>query len=283
MADAFDLFRLWWAAVPGRLGSATVDKYRYEVFAAYAKMGKHPATVLTREIEAHLGDLRPQHASLRRAALSDFHKWLVIHGYRPDNPLEDLRKIRIGKQKVRRAWSEEELWRTVFAALWMGTGPKDRGSGYQLAYMILAQYGLCLRPGEVVALSKDRIVLNGVGSCAHITNTKTGIDRTVPVVGVAREALERLVELTPETSSRLIHFGRPHYWQKVHTAALLAGVPPEKCRPYSLRHTGATHLAERGVQPRVIAEILGHSDLRHVMTYAAPTSEEMRQALSKLG
>lgn len=279
--DAFELYRLWWADVPTRLGTATVKQYRREAFAACADLGKHPLDVKVGDIDRHLGELRPQHASLRRAALADFFGWMERRGHRPDNPLKEAKKARVGRQKVKRGWTEEELFRVFQAAIWIGHYGR-RGTGVDVAWAILAQYGLCLRPGEICRLAKSQINLNGRSSCVYITDTKTGNDRIVPVVGPARVALENLLELTPATSAYIINVGTTRYWELVSAAARLAGLAPEKCRPYALRHTGATHLAERGVHPRLIAEILGHVDLRHVMTYTQPNDAALRAALLTL-
>jgi site-specific recombinase XerD len=280
--DAFELYRLWWADVPTRLGTATVKQYRREVFAACADLGRHPLDVKVGDIDRHLGELRPQHASLRRAALADFFGWMERRGHRPDNPLKEARKAKVGRQKVKRGWTEEELFRVFQAAIWIGHYGR-RGTGVDVAWAILAQYGLCLRPGEICRLAKSQISLNGRSSCVYITDTKTGNDRIVPVVGPARVALEALLELSPATSAYIINVGTTRYWELVSAAARLAGLAPEKCRPYALRHTGATHLAERGVHPRLIAEILGHVDLRHVHIYTQPTDAALREALGKLG
>jgi site-specific recombinase XerD len=281
--DAFDLFRAWWADVPLRLGPTTCKLYRREVFAASADMGKHPATILTRDLERHLGELRPQHASLRRAALMDFYRFLERKGHRPDNPLAPIKSPKIGRTKVRRGLSEEELYRLWNAALLLGSHPGTRGlAGEGLGWAILAQYGLCLRPGELCSLAKSRVSLNGTSSCAYIVETKTGNDRAIPVVGIARTALDALMELSPPTSNRLIHVGTKRYYELVHAAAQAAGLPPEKCRPYALRHSGATRMAEKGVHVRVIAEILGHTDLRATLTYTQPSDESMIEALETL-
>ena len=283
VGDAFDLFRAWWADIPGRLGAVTCKVYRREVFAACADLGKHPATVLTRDLERHLGELRPQHASLRRAALMDFFRWLERKGHRPDNPLESIPSPKVGRKRVRRGLSEEELFRLWNAALVLGQHTGTKGlAGEGLAWAILAQYGLCLRPGELVNLTKSHVNLNGARSYVEVTQTKTGNDRIVPVVGIARTALDALVALSPASSNRLIHIGGTRYWELVHAAAQIAGLPPEKQRPYALRHAGATRLAERGVHPRLIAEILGHTDLRAMWTYTQPGDPDILEALRKL-
>lgn len=279
--DSFTLYRAWWADIPSRLGTTTVRTYRREVFAALADMGKDPLTLASRDIHRLLGAMRPQHASLRRAALADFFGWVARQGYRTDNPLDDAPKIRVGRTKVRRGWTEEELFRAWCAAVHLGHNG-HRGNGWDVAWTMVAQACLCLRPGEIVRLTKSRCNLNGSSSCVYITDTKTGHDRIVPVVALARVALDQLVELSSPDSDRLVMVGTTRYWEQVSAAARYAGLPPEKCRPYALRHTGATMLAERGVHPRVIAEILGHRDLRHVMVYTQPGDEQLRGALAKL-
>lgn len=51
---------------------------------------------------------------------------------------------------------------------------------------------------------------------------------------------------------------------------------------HDLRHTAATRLADNGADPFVIAEILGHSDLRMTKRYTHATDLRKRQALEKL-
>jgi len=45
----------------------------------------------------------------------------------------------------------------------------------------------------------------------------------------------------------------------VHRALNLAGLPV--VRIHDLRHTAATHLLRRGVHPKVVQELLGHSTI----------------------
>lgn len=280
--DAFDLFRAWWADVPTRLGPTTCDEYRREVFSTFAALGKHPATVLTRDLERHLGERRPQHASLRRAALMDFFRWLERKGHRPDNPLAPIPSPKVARNRIKRGLTEEELFRLWNAALLLGLHPGMKGlAGEGLGWAILAQYGLCLRPGELCSLAKSDLSLNGSRSCVTITETKTGNDRVVPVVGIARVALDALLALSPPTSNRLVHVGTKRYYELVHAAAGIAGLAPEKARPYALRHTGATHMKQRGVADIWIAQILGHSDLRTLATYVVG-DQELAAALRKL-
>jgi integrase len=49
-----------------------------------------------------------------------------------------------------------------------------------------------------------------------------------------------------------------------------------------LRHTAATRLADAGVNVVVIAEILGHSDIRTTKRYSHAMEESKREAVEKL-
>lgn len=53
-------------------------------------------------------------------------------------------------------------------------------------------------------------------------------------------------------------------------------------RFHDLRHTAATRLADAGADPFVIAEILGHSDLRMTKRYTHATDQWKRHALEQL-
>jgi integrase len=56
----------------------------------------------------------------------------------------------------------------------------------------------------------------------------------------------------------------------------------ENFRFHDLRHTTATRLAELGVEPFTIADILGHQDLRSTKRYTHSTSKSKRNAIVQL-
>lgn len=54
---------------------------------------------------------------------------------------------------------------------------------------------------------------------------------------------------------------------------------PETTRFYDLRHTFATLMLEQGENPKVVQEILGHSQITHTMdTYSHVTPNMQREA-----
>ncbi len=59
---------------------------------------------------------------------------------------------------------------------------------------------------------------------------------------------------------------------------------PETTRFYDLRHTFATLMLEQGENPKVVQEILGHSQITHTMdTYSYVTPNMQRAAFARLG
>jgi integrase len=55
----------------------------------------------------------------------------------------------------------------------------------------------------------------------------------------------------------------------------------ERLVPYSLRHGRATELTERGMQTRLLADLLGHSQERTTARYQHPRKQAVRDALLK--
>ena len=115
----------------------------------------------------------------------------------------------------------------------------------------------------------------------HVRQTKTDRDRVVPMNREVREMLERqpkasgYVFPSPKTGGRLIDI--KHKFDEARTAA---GI--KDFRFHDLRHTAATRLADAGVNVVVIAEILGHSDIRTTKRYSHAMEEAKREAMEKL-
>ena len=67
-----------------------------------------------------------------------------------------------------------------------------------------------------------------------------------------------------------------YHWRKVTDALEISKTP------YALRYTFATRLARNGTPPKVIADLLGHSDLKTVMCYMNKTFEDHLSAVLSL-
>ena len=67
----------------------------------------------------------------------------------------------------------------------------------------------------------------------------------------------------------------------VHLSLKAAELP--RIRVHDLRHAFGTGLAENGVDPKTIMELMGHSDLRMTMRYLHTSDEKKKEAVAKLG
>lgn len=74
--------------------------------------------------------------------------------------------------------------------------------------------------------------------------------------------------LTPQVVNRRL----AHY-------ASAAGLDPAATTPHSLRHTFATRAAETGEGIEVVAQLLGHADVRTTMIYAQISDERRRRTI----
>lgn len=274
--DFFTLFRRWKADAAVRLGPATIKQYRRYLIATAAEIGKDPCNMSSKELKQYLGALRPQYGQQTRNALQDFYEFAIRKGHLSENPVASVSVKMRGKRKLKRGLTHEELVRLLIAAV---STTNKWFDGTRLAWTILCQYSLGLRPGEICRLSRDRIRLNGSSSAVEIVDTKTGNDRLLPIGPLAREAITELLE---HSGNRLVTVGTAAYWEKVRRAGALADLPPEKRRPYALRHTFATHLIEAGVPARHVAELMGHSDMRAIWGYSVPDRAVLESALEKL-
>lgn len=142
-------------------------------------------------------------------------------------------------------------------------------------------YGLGLRVSELVAmrttdpLDGDFLKVRGKGAK----------DRTVPIGGSARRALDRY-----------LHSGRAELEGDATGDALWLGVRGRalddrgvrrvvrRCLgsyPHALRHSFATHLLENGADLRSVQDLLGHAELATTQIYTAVTRKHMTETYER--
>ena len=71
------------------------------------------------------------------------------------------------------------------------------------------------------------------------------------------------------------HYDLPSYWREARNKVY----PNMTAGMYALRHTFATTLARNGAPAKVIADLLGHTDLKMVMRYMNTTYEDHLKAI----
>jgi integrase len=121
-----------------------------------------------------------------------------------------------------------------------------------------------LRLGEVLKLTPES-VRNGA---LHLTDTKNGMDRVVPIL----PGLEpHLAQLPFGAGWRNVYRG----WERARKKAKLS------IRYHDLRHMVGTALHEAGEGQRTIMDILGHKSIQTSARYIHPSQETNRAALER--
>ncbi len=134
-------------------------------------------------------------------------------------------------------------------------------------------WGSGLRISEALGLRQADAPL---GEVVRVTG-KGGKQREVPVLPVAREAVEQYRALCPHAPERgaALFLGArggplsPRLLQKAMAAARMALGLPASATPHALRHSFATQLLAAGGDLRAVQELLGHASLSTTQVYTA--------------
>ncbi len=237
-----------------------------------------------RDVRAFLASRRGEGVGSRSlartlSALRMFYKFLERRGY--------------GKNDAIRAVALPKLPHSVPKPL---TAPKatalvegtDIGSPDQPEWIsardtaVLALlYGSGLRISEALTLKRKDAPTKGRDMLR--VHGKGGKTRVVPVLPIAREAVELYLKLCPmglgsddplfvgaygkQLSPRIIQL-------KIARARAALGLP-ETATPHALRHSFATHLLGAGADLRAIQELLGHASLSTTQGYTEVDREHL--------
>ena len=143
-------------------------------------------------------------------------------------------------------------------------------------------YGSGLRISEALTLKRKDAPTKGRDMLR--VHGKGGKTRVVPVLPIAREAVELYLKLCPmrqgssddplfvgaygkQLSPRIIQL-------KIARARAALGLP-ETATPHALRHSFATHLLGAGADLRAIQELLGHASLSTTQGYTEVDREHL--------
>lgn len=158
-----------------------------------------------------------------------------------------------------------------------GTDPEDLRDRALLEML----YGLGLRVSELAGMSMDD-PLDGEFLRVRGKGSK---DRTVPIGGAARRALDQYrrsgrEQLAEDKAGNALWIGvrggalDDRGIRRVVRARLGA-------YPHALRHSFATHLLENGADLRSVQELLGHAELATTQIYTAVTRKHMAETYER--
>ncbi|WP_413720756.1 tyrosine recombinase XerC [Silicimonas sp. MF1-12-2] len=141
------------------------------------------------------------------------------------------------------------------------------------AAVVTLLYGCGLRISEALSLTGRDLPL---GETLRIRG-KGGKERIVPVIPVARRAVNSYLEACPhdpEPDAPLFRGARggalnARLIQKVMEQARAQLGLPATATPHAMRHSFATHLMNAGGDLRTIQELLGHASLSTTQAYTA--------------
>ncbi len=171
---------------------------------------------------------------------------------------------------------------------------KSQHKAKMIRYILIIGYYTGMRPAEIVALnpediSNDEIKINkAVGSTSTdklaIITTKTPQSiRTVPIHEELKPYLEELLKesasspIIVEYDGSLFSIGKASYF-----LYRICKANDIQFHMYSLRHAFASRLVQNGISPRTTQDLLGHATFSMSVEYARSSSEERKQAISKI-
>ncbi|HSB09673.1 MAG TPA: tyrosine-type recombinase/integrase [Blastocatellia bacterium] len=261
------------------------DKYHIETFKAYFK-GKSFRELTPMLIEKFKKDRRHSFtvkkqprsvASVNRelACLSKIFSLAIRDHEAASNPCSQVERYRENNERMRYLTPEEEI-----ALLGELTGGRAH-----LRPIVEFAIHTGMRRGEILSMKHSWIDL--ARGCIRIPGeaTKNGKPRNVPMNQVVRELVaarggsimrsDGLVFKNPRTDLALRDI-------KKGFVAACKDAKVEDFHFHDLRHTFGTRLADTGADPFVIAEIMGHSDLRMTKRYCHATDQRKQGAVERI-
>ena len=233
--------------------------YRYRgVLLRYQKAlnGAKPTIETSKIFLAHLREQGYSPSTLRvhRAALQGFHAW------RGENLTFPVKVPRHLPPYIEASTVDKmlELARE---------NPRDH-----LILRLMSDAGL--RRQEVVALK-----VKNVSEKALRFRGKGDKDRTVPLTEELAIAVKPFCS-DKGPDDRVVGVGEGVIYRVVKKYSMLAGKPEMK--PHDLRHAFATRLLERGVNIRIIQELMGHSNVNTTQDYTAVVGSHLEDAIKAL-
>lgn len=244
-------------------GASTHVHYTSDVALFFAWLGKAPAQVKVRDVDAYIEQAQQcGHAmatvNRRLAALRSFYAFLALESDdAPANPVVPRRHfVRQGERLPR---DLEDA--TVDRLLAVVTHPRDRAM-----FLLMLRYGL--RTGEVRRLRLGHLDLGA--RRVRIEQSKGLKDRLVCLSEATVEALNAYLAVRGPADEHVFVFRHAplsgsYCSERLHTYGRRCGV---HVTPHQLRHTCATLLLNAGAPILTVQTILGHRHVDTTLGYA---------------
>lgn len=241
-----------------------------EQFAKWARQrneGARWSTVTREDIDAYISERAAQGdaaATTNRAlsSISALYRYMNREGMCVDNPCryESRRKQ---AQTVPNTIPAADLEKAYAAA--------HGATRFMLGLLITTG----MRIGELLAMrwedidfEQQRIKVHGKGAKERVVATTKWALEDVATMVPAEKRWGRMFHFTQRTARTMIY------------DALRAHTNAKQQSPHAIRHTVATHLAQRGVNTVTIAKILGHNSTETTQKYIDAAAVDVTAALT---
>lgn len=222
-------------------------------------------------------ELSPRTLSRILSSLRSMMEYLILRGFRKNNPLMEVDMPRITRS-LPEVMTLEEV-ETFLAAI-----PLDTFLGQRDRTLFELIYSCGLRVSEAVDLEMTRLypeegMIQVFG--------KGGKERWVPLGAVAESWLSHYLQeirpclLKPGIMTNKVFLNnrgkglsRKGMWKKFRSIADSAGLAG---KIHTLRHSFATHLLQGGADLRSVQEMLGHSDISTTQIYTHLNRDDLQQ------
>ena len=227
---------------------------------------------MARERERGLG---ARSLARRLSAVKTFTRWLAEReGFDPTAILS-TRPPRFKAQLPRPL--AEDAARDVLEAV--GDGARETWIAARDEAVVTLLYGCGLRISEALGIPADAAPL---GERLRVRG-KGSKERMVPVLPIAREAVDRYLALCPFEPGGALFRGAKGgplgagQVQKAMVRTRAALGLPATATPHALRHSFATHLLDAGGDLRAIQELLGHASISTTQGYTSVDTARLMQ------
>lgn len=208
--------------------------------------------------------------------LRAFFHFCLQNEWLEKNPALPLRRPKNVSDVQKLPFTDEETQRILTAAR---TSTQHQVANFLLETLILVMRHTGLRIGDAVLLRADRIA----GDELRIKMQKTGIHVTIPIEPTLLARLKRIV---PRAHGYFFVFGRStrmetvaELWRRrLARVFRLAGI--QGGHPHRFRHTFAVDLLTKGMDVKLVSQLLGHSSVTITEKFYSAWVSKRQQVLS---
>lgn len=263
----------------------TIDSYNRDLKNLPSKLLEQTPQQISEEdikkyFEGIKEDFKPSTISRKISSLRQFFHFLVSEEIIDKNPARVLEFPRKGRS-LPKFLTQSEIEAIILEA------EKEKGfKGARAIALIEVLKGSGLRISEAIKLKKNSVqayeiegkesnflLIKGKGDKERITpiskNSLNKINEYLKYLDMEIEAgnLPKSNFLFPSKTAKSGYITRQQAANIIKFYAVSAGIDANKISPHKLRHSFATNLLEKGLDIRVLQEVLGHSDISTTQIY----------------